>query len=200
MPLRLNIVNDKVIITPSMKVIPDLDKVITMSNKNKSNQYLMYIYFSASLEEDNPYRDLEESVRQRESLYRAFGTTKKTELTEEEAKLIVPAREAFIKHTETADERIVFSYNKKLDELKILLDENVPIIERWENASTGQITFVTNSDILTKIMTGIDTIIEKREKIKASLLHQYTLGRVKGNYQSSLIEKGNFKDISKEQL
>lgn len=200
MPLKLDIINDKVVITPSMKVIPELDKIISLSNKKKVHQYLMYIYFSSSLEEENPYRDLEAGAREKESMYRAFGDTKKTSFTEEEERLILPAKAAFIKHTETADERIVFSYNVKLDELKILLDETKPVIERTENESTGAVSFVTNSAILTKIMSDVDVLIEKREKIKASLLNQSTSGRVKGGYASSLIEKGNFKDISKEQL
>lgn len=198
MPLKLDIVNDKVVITPSMKVIPELDKIITLSNKKKSNQYLMYIYFSSSLDEENPYRDLEIPVRETEALFRAFNTTKKVALTDEEKAIIVPAKEAYIKYTETADERIVFSYNRKLDELKELLDSNKPVIERFDNPQTGEVKFSTNSDIITKIMGSIDSLIEKREKIKASLLNQNTTGRVKGGYASSLIEKGNFKDLTKE--
>lgn len=200
MALRLDIINDRVVITPSMKVVPELDAIIKLSNKKKVHQYLMYIYFSSSLDEENPYRDLEANARDKEAMYRAFGNTKKISFTPEEEKLIVPGRLAYIKHTETADERIVFSYNQKLDELKELLDSNKPVIERYENEATGEIKFSTNSDIITKIMGSIDGLIEKREKIKASLLNQSTSGRVKGGYSSSLIEKGNFKDISKEQL
>lgn len=200
MPLKLDIINDRVVITPSMKVIPELDKIITLSNKKKVHQYLMYIFFSSSLAEENPYRDLPIDARDKESIFRAFGDIKKYELTPEEEKLILPAKAAYIKYTETADERIVFSYNTKLDELKILLDETKPVIERNENEGTGAVSFVTNSAILTKIMSDIDVLIEKREKIKASLLNQSTSGRVKGGYASSLIEKGNFKGISKEHL
>ena len=197
MPLRLDIVNDKVVITPSMKVIPEIDAIINLPDKKKVNQYLMYIYFTSSLEEENPYRDLEAKAREKESIYRAFNNHKKEELTPEEKKIILPAKEAFIKHTETADERIVFSYNRKLDELKELLDSNTPVIERFDNPATGEVKFSTNSDIITKIMGSIDSLIEKREKIKASLLNQSTSGRVKGGYSSSLIEKGNFKDLTK---
>lgn len=200
MPLKLDIVNDKVIITPSMKVIPELDKIIMLPDKKKSNRYLMYIYFSSSLAEENPYRDLPESAKETESIYRAFSDPKKKELTKEESTIILPAKNAFIKYTETADERIVFSYSKKLDELKVLLDTTIPVIERYVNEGTGAINFATNSAILTKIMSDIEVLIDKREKIKASLMNQSSSGRVKGGYSSSLIEKGNFKDISKETI
>jgi hypothetical protein len=200
MPLKLDIINDKVVITPSLKVIPEIDKIIMLPSKKKVNQYLMYIYLSCSLDEKNPYRDLPADAKEKEALYRAFNDFKKVSLTPEEEKIILPAKEAFIKYTETADERIVFSYNQKLDELKTLLDDNKPVIERFENASSGEIKFSTNSDIITKIMGNIDILIEKREKIKASLLNQSASGRVKGGYASSLIEKGNFKGISKEEI
>lgn len=198
MPLKLDIINDKVVITPSMKVIPEIDKIITLSNKKKVHQYLMYIFFSSSLAEENPYRDLEAKAREKEAIYRAFNNHKKEALTSEEMDIILPAKEAYIKFTETADERIVFSYNKKLDELQELLDTNKPVIERYDNETTGEVKFSTNSDIITKIMGSIDTLIEKREKIKASLLNQNTSGRVKGGYSSSLIEKGNFKDLTQQ--
>lgn len=157
-------------------------KKLLSKNSIIGTKALIYIFLFKDESPDNPLRDLRYSNRRVEALYRAFGNRNysfRKELGDEWAKLIAEAEASYVPSDEEKD---IYTYNKKIDELEKLLNDTVPKITRNQNINTDVVSFTTNIVILNKILKDIINIIQA----KASLVAMYTRGTVPKHLRGGL--------------
>lgn len=143
---------------------------------------LIYIYLFKDEDQDNPLRDLPYDERETEARYRAFGShtfSFNKELGKEWSTLI---SESVASYKLTEEEKDIYTYNKKIDELNVLLKTTEPKIYRNKNINTDIVSFATNISILNMILKDIINIIQA----KASLVAMYTRGVVPKHLRGGL--------------
>lgn len=141
-------------------------------DKELGTKALIYIFLCKDETPNNPLKDLPFDERENDARYRVFGDyhySFTSELGKEWATLISQGINAYELNEEEKD---IFTYNKKIDELNTLLKGEPPKIYKNRNVNTDNITFSTNIGIINSILKDIINIIQA----KASLVAMYTRG------------------------
>lgn len=164
---------------------PALKRLLTKS-KTEGTKALIYVYLYKDESPDNPLRDLPYNEREQEARFRAFGSYSHV-LDEDWTPLIEAAVASYIP---TEEEKDIYTYNKKIDELNHLLQHTYPKIYKNENLNSGVVSFATNIGIINMILKDIINIIQA----KASLVAMYTLGTIPKHL------RGGLSPLSKQSL
>lgn len=175
----------------------ELLKLIEMDvskDKSVALKCLLYIFFRFNLSEDNPLKDIAYNEKRSEALFRAFGDkfydiTK--ELGEDMAKQIAIASKAYADEYINDFQRDILTYDKKMDQLREMLEKTKPKIVKNENEKTGGISYNSNTDIINKTLASIITIIHT----KAQVMTRQFEGSVPKHLRGGLspLSKGNIK-------
>ena len=88
---------------------------------------------------------------------------------------------------ETPEEASVRSYDRKIYEIRNLIDSTV--IEIKPSTSKGVTTYVTNFTIINKMMQDLTKIVKVRDELKAMILKQTTRDSMKGKQKLSFHDK-----------
>jgi hypothetical protein len=178
MAVKFNIQNGKLIIDPytltvsAFKAIWDYD---TSKDKAKACNMLSYVFHMADITKDNVFFDT--SLVDKEKLVKRndFGS-ENHKFNDKEQKLIDAAIEWYDDLNMDSARRIEITYNKKLDELNDLLNNNVMT--------------VINADDQVKLMDKVQILLTKKVQIESLISKQSEKIKSKGDMKRSPIEKG----------
>lgn len=173
----------------------ELHKTILKKDKVIGTKVLLYVFLYRDETSDNPLKDLPFYDREKEAMLRAFGNYNyniEKELGVDWNKLVMKASDEY---PITDSQKDIYTYNKKMDQLDLLLKRTTPKIMRNERLSEGgsYVSFSTNIDIINSILKDITNIIQA----KASLVAMHMLGSIPKHLRGGLspLTKGKIKTL-----
>jgi hypothetical protein len=191
--LKFTVHNQKVCIDPSIVLLEEFSDILAYGKKKKDedlgNRMLLYIFFCCDLTEDNFMRDIDFRQKPEQALMRAFAG-RKDKFTEQEQDLIDAGIAAYNFFNETSAERAVLAIDKKIDEARTVLENETIEIIRTTNENTGEVKFVTNETILSKLAENIGKLMTLKISVMNAAKKMENTGRVRGGKGSSLLERG----------
>ena len=186
--LNFTLVKGKIVLDPNIVLFEELDELYKIK---RGESLLRVIYYHHSVDEENPFKDLDKRMVTENILQAVFKKSnwKEIGLTEKEKAKYKAAEKLYIKHNQTAEKRLYISIDKKLDEISFMLDETTPAIEETITKS-GEIKFTTNLNIILNLFTKIETILKGKTVLESSIRNTENKGRLRGGGKSSFREKG----------
>lgn len=136
---------------------------------------------------DNPLKDVDPSKREVEASFRAFGS-RTPKFTKAEYELITKAVNMYVKINTTPEERVLYAFDKKAEELVKTLEEATR--ETSTNVDNGVVTFVSNSKIITDALAKLSLIRKTRSSIMASIKNEAMSEKVRGQIALSPLVRG----------
>lgn len=194
--LRFTISDGKVIADPSLLMIKEftdiMDYADSKKDKDLGNRMLLYIFFCCDLTENNPLRDVDYRMKKEQAMARAFNTKDKQFLKKEET-LIDAAIDAYNFFNETAIERATLAYDKKIDEIRSLLEDTQPEIFQTLDQHGNPNGYASNDKIIANFSKQLNDMATYKLKAMETAKKIENTGRVRGDKGSSLIERGAFR-------
>jgi hypothetical protein len=200
--LKFTTLEGKVVLNPSVLLMAEFTDILAYGKKKKNedlgNRMLIYIFYCCDLTEQNPLRDIDYRLKEENAFSRAFKKIKKKKFTVEEEKLIDAAIDCYNFHNETALERATLTYDRKMDEIRTLLESTEPEIHPVMDLDTGQVDkYVSNNKILADFSKQLNDMAIYKLKAMETAKKIENTGRVRGDKGSSLIERGVFRTDGK---
>jgi len=186
---KLSVDLDK-LTNPEVRALWDLDD---SEDKDIAIKALLFVYFIEDLSDDNPLSQIPYYNKHKECLYRAFGNESfdiEQELGTEWFEAITLARQSY--REDIPDTlKDISTFDRKMDELGLMLNKTAPIIKRNVNENDDKITFATNIGIINKALNSVVSIIQS----KASLVALHVQGTVPKELRGGLspMSKGKIK-------
>lgn len=186
--LDFTLVNDVIVLEPNIVLFDELKEVYDMKEGNK---LLQIIYYRHSKAMGNPFKNLDNRVKETNVMQRVFRTNNFTDLklSKSDTKKFLAAEKLYVKFNQTSEGRLINSIETKLDEIAVMLDETTPAIEETVLKS-GEVKFNTNITIMTNLFSKIESIMKSKSILENVVLKQEGAGRVKGGGTTSFRELG----------
>lgn len=186
--LDFTIVNDKIVLDPNIILFDELRAVYDLKDGNK---LLQIIYYRHSKDMGNPFKNLDERVKEQNVMQRVFriDSFKGLKLNKKHTDLFNAAEEVYIKHNTTPESRLITAIETKIDEISTMLNDTVPVIEETMLKS-GEVKFNTNITIITNLFSKIESIMKSKTLLENTVRKQEGAGRIKGGGTTSFRETG----------
>jgi hypothetical protein len=182
--------NNRVAVDPVSLTLEPL-RQIWMADKSKTKEeatkLLTYIHITSQIDQDAPFATVDPTE--------VVPLAKKEIFGDYDYPFDVPFDDAFMDNAvvsyqlayEAPEEAAVRAFDKKLHEMRKKIEGEEIVIEK--TTVRGTTTYVTNFNILNKMMQDMSKIIKAREELKASIVRGGARGDVKGQRKLSYIEK-----------
>jgi hypothetical protein len=156
-------------------------------NKEEANKLFCYIHLRSQVDPEAPFfraQFNEIDAISRQQVYKDPEYNWSDSIyTELQARQMVTE---YMESLSTPADRALLSYDKKIDQFNILLDETDPILT--ENEVKGKTTFVSNTPLLSKMMMDMEKLMDARDNLVLKMKKQAEKGRVRGDATPSLLE------------
>lgn len=156
-------------------------------NKDKAHSMLYFIYLLCDLSEGNPIKDEPLEAKEEKAMKYSYGS-KKTFFTKKELELLEPAIECYNKYNNTAEERILTTFDNKAVELRNELEATVPETVEYDDFNGTK--FATNSDIITKGLQELNIIKRSKVGVIAAIKKEALTNKIRGQITLSPLSKG----------
>lgn len=195
--LRFTLINDKVVLDPNIILIQEFKNILDYYKAKKKPEaafdMLLFVFYCCDLTEANFLRDTDHRLKKSQAARRVYNKDEKElNFSAEEQQLLDSAIDAYNFFNETALERATLAFDKKIDEIRSLMDEITPNSTSLEDADGQIIKYVSNAGDIEKFSKLLsDLAVYKLKSLETAKKIENT-GRVRGNKGSSLIERGAF--------
>lgn len=162
-------------------------------NKEIASRILTYIHLTSQIDKEAPYHNAapdEVSKLVKKELWGNYEHHISDELPEDEEITDEFIEEAVLHYQgayETVEEAAVRSYDKKIYEIRAVIDKTK--VEIKESVSRGSIVFSSNFPLINKMMQDVIKIVKARDELKALVLKQSTRESIKGDKKLSFNDK-----------
>lgn len=185
--IKFTISGGKLVLDPNIvlfKVLQDL------YNVPDGHKFLQVIYYNNSTSPDNPFRDLDNRVKEENILRTVFNksTWKELKVPKNIESKFEEAEAFFIKYNSTPETRLLSSIDRKLDEISSMLDDNIPTIEE-SVTNSGETKFNSNLTIMLNAFSKIETIMKSKTLLQNTISKTEGAGRTKGGASTSFRER-----------
>ena len=169
------------------KEFVDIWKSDKTKTKNKANSMLYFVFLLSDISDENPLRDVNPDKLEEEAKFRAFKKRDKIFTTKEE-ELLSAAITKYAYLNMTPEERMLYTFDKKIKQLVDMLDSSKP--ETVTNVENGVVSFVSNSKMITDALSRVSKIRKVREKILSSIKNEAISQKVRGQLSLSPLVRG----------
>ena len=180
MAIVFEIKKEKIVTDPKFflfKAFVDIWNWDKSINKDKAHMMLRFIYLLCDISEECQLKDTPSQKRESEALFHAYKD-RDYRFTKKERELVEAGVACYIKYNESAEERLLSEFDKKAEELRSKLEDTTP--EALENNSKGVISFVSNSDIITKALKELDNVKKSKISVISAIKREALTQRVRG--------------------
>jgi hypothetical protein len=146
-------------------------------DKEKAHKMLRFIYLLCDITEECPLKDVPSQKRESEALFHAYKD-KEYKFTKKEHELVTAGISCYIKYNESAEERLLSEFDNKAEELRSKVEETMP--ETLENFKNGVISFVSNSEIITRALKELDSVKKSKIAVIGAIKREALSQRVRG--------------------
>lgn len=158
------------------------------NNKQKAHKMLYFVFLLCDLTEENPLKEIPAAKKEEESLFRAYKDRGK-KFTKKELSVLEPAIECYIKYNTTPEERILKAFDDKSEETREVLEDTKP--ETSVNEKDGVVSFVSNSNIITKGLKELDSIKKIKMNVISAVRREAMSQSIRGKQTLSPLSKGS---------
>lgn len=205
--LKFTVFQHQVVMDTSVLLIKEFTDILEYCKKKPDgeklgNQFLLYIYYCCDLQQDNPLRDIDYRMKEVQANKRAFNSAELKVFTPKEQTLVDAAIDAYNFFNETALERASLTFDKKIDEVRTLLESMRPeshavyktcVCANCLNEEVDVIDkYVSNAADLEKFAAQLNNLATYKLRALETAKKIENTGRVRGSKGSSLIERGVF--------
>ena len=182
------LINDESLLIPEFKALYDLGDI--------GIKHLQYIYLIADISDDNPLRNIQENEKEDKAEKICYSVNPDSPFfiglaTEEAAReMITTAYNVYLKLNETSPTRLLISIDKKIDQIRVTLEELQPKVVENYNEKTGATTFASNLKLITDALQEIDSLMGTRESISKRIQKEDRKVKSKGNKERSPLQEG----------
>lgn len=192
--------NHRVTVDPGSLTLECL-RLIWMGDKSKikeeATKLLTYIHIASQIDEDAPFAKVDPTE--------VCPLAKKEIFGNYDHEFDKPFDEGYMEEAitnyqlafELPEEAAVRSFNKKIYEIQKKIDTSEIKIE--ETLVRGTKTYVTNFNIINKMMQDLSKITKARDELKNAIVRGGARGDIKGQRKLSLLEKKR-RDMDKSKL
>lgn len=159
------------------KAFTDIWEWDKSENKDKAQKMLRFIYLLCDITDECPLKDVPGPKREAEALFHAYKD-KEYKFTKKERALVTAGIDTYVKYNESAEERLLGEFDNKADELRSKLEETMP--ETLENYKNGVLTFVSNSEIITRALKELDVVKKSKINVISAIKREALTQRVRG--------------------
>jgi len=186
-----------------------LDYATKKDDEDLGQRMLLYVFYCCDLTEQNPLRDVDYRLKESQANSRSFPGKKPKEFNKKESSLVDSALDAYNFLNETAIERATLAYDKKIDEIRTLLESTLPEIHATYETHICEMcasnhddalqeiqeikSYVANDKIIASFASQLTTMAVNKLKAMETAKKIENTGRVRGKKGSSLIERGSFR-------
>jgi len=178
------------------KEFTDIWIVDKSKSKLKANKMLYFIFLLCDIGEDNPIRDKKET-KEMEAKFRAYKDKDK-QFNKTDLNLLEPAIKLYIELNMTPEERLLYSFDIKAEQISDVLSTTLP--ETATNVENGVVSFVSNSKIITDALSKLSKIRLNREKILMSIKKEAITQKIRGKVNLSPLVRGLIEISVQEEL
>lgn len=186
--LSFTILKGEIVLDPNIILFKEFSDLYALP---KGKKLLQVIYHRHSRDKENPFKDLDERVKDENIFMAIFNKKdqKSLKLTAKETNLLNAAEKVFLRYNSTAESRLLASMNTKLDQISEMLDDTDPIIDQTITNS-GETKFNTNLTIMLNLFSKIESIMKSKTILQNAILKQESEGKIRGGGTTSFREMG----------
>ncbi|MCK5788601.1 MAG: hypothetical protein KAH32_06360 [Chlamydiia bacterium] len=190
--IELTLSGGKVVLSMNIVLFDELQKLYDIPKVGE--KLLRCIYYKHSTSDENPFKDLDISVKEHSIYMSVFNQPgrSKLKLSKKNEGIFIEAEKLFEAYEVTPEKRLNNSINRKFDEISRLLDETPPEISTSETSS-GETKYNSNLPIILNMFGRIETIMKAKDKLSESIKRHDSVSKLKGGNNSSFREKGLLK-------
>lgn len=162
----------------------------TSEEKDEAHKLFAYIHLRSQIDPEAPFfrvSQFEIDAVARYEIYkdRNYNWEDSIYTAEQVADMVKEYQYAY----STPGDRMLKSFDRKIDEMRKLADDTKPIIKENFNEKTQKTEFTTNTKMISDTLLSVDKLMEARDKMVAKLKNQEDSGTVRGQQAPSLLEK-----------
>lgn len=172
-----------------IKEVADIWKGDKSPNKEKANKLLLYVYYSMDV--DSPFNDLPPDQRDETAFRNVYGP--QGSLSKKEQEQVQALKDRYEELNDNSSKRLLRTFSDRIDDMRKLLNDTKPEIERIED-DKGKVSYVHNTSIITKMMTELSKIIEQRDDLEDKIIARQAKGKIRGGNKASYLEKSRMKE------
>ena len=186
--LSFTLLKGKIVLDPNIILFKEFSELYEQSRGEK---LLQIIYYRHSRDKENPFKDLDDRVKDENIVMAVFGKKdlKVLKMSAKEQNLFNAAEKIFLKYNSTAESRLLQSMNMKLDQISTMLDDTDPVIDETITNS-GETKFNTNLTIMLNLFSKIESIMKSKTILQNAIMRQESEGKIKGGGTTSFREMG----------
>lgn len=191
MPIKFNFRNQRLVLEPVVYMFEEFTDILSWDrseDKDKAHAIFYFIFLMCDLSEENVLRDEDPKLKQGKAMKYAFGS-KKNKFTKREYELVAAGLECYIKYNNSAEERVLFTFDKKTEELLSELDEAVPETIKFFTKKGER--FATNAKIINDGMKEVANLKNLKTAVIAAIKREAMSNRVRGAVTLTPLSKGN---------
>ena len=162
-------------------------------DKKNAHKLLFYVYLMCDLTENCPTKDLGQETKDAQCRFMAFGT-KDYIFNGREEVMVIDAIDSYVLLNEVPEERMLRTYDAKIDQIRILLDATKPAIQEGLNKD-GNTIYSTNVDIINKALKEISSLVKAKHDLKQAVLAGLSAGHVRGQLKLSPRDKKKLRKV-----
>ena len=176
---------DSIVNTELKQNLNDLNRIL--NDDAMYNSVCLFIFLLCDLSNDNPLVDRPYNTKRDDALQIAFGETLEefTKLKDADPNirdLINKSIDIYIKEVNTDEQKDIATYNKKMDQFRIMLHGMTPKIEKNTHELNGTVSYSTNIEIINSVLGDIVSLIQA----KASMIALHTNGTLPKHLRGGL--------------
>jgi hypothetical protein len=182
--LKFDIEKGKVLIDGIHLATSTFKKLKKEYDEELFTKILLYIHLKSQVDSTAPF--FTANYQELEKLVTAEAFDKK-DLAKIDFKKLNKLADDYKKMYETPELRIVNIFNRKVDQIRDLIDSTTPSIIEY-TTNSGTTGYSSNLNIITKAMSELDDLLDVKDKLEAKIRRQETAGKMRGKKTPSMLE------------
>lgn len=190
--MNWKIEKDKLILTPESLLIPEFKELYDI--EKAGIHHLKFVYLVCDKTLNNPLFNVafdEKEIKAKQITYDyRNNTTNYIRFYDRDKEVIDRAIKVYDSLNEKSEYRLMSSIDKKIDEIRIMMNNIEPKIVENLNAGTGVTTFASNVKIILDVLQQIDDLLASKDSIEKRITKEIGKSKAKGDNKRSPLEQG----------
>lgn len=189
--LKFDLSSHRIVVDPKSLMISELRECYDNDPdplKRGAIDVLSYVHLVSQIDPSAPYFSAREDEVETLAAIDIFGRDYDKRLVILDSFLTLT--QAYQKAFEKPENRIVKTFNHKLDQLQDMLADVKPEIQKSINGKTGTFTFVSNTRAIMQVMKDLDEVMDAKEQLEERIKDKRLKEvKIRGNKKESFLEK-----------
>lgn len=197
--LKFSMSSHRITVDPKSLMIAELRDIYDSDTdllKRQAVNILTYVHLASQIDPEAPYFSAREDEVQELVAMDVWGREWKTTQSIDGFDVLI---EAYRLAYEKPENRMVQTFNHKLDQLHDMLANVRPEIEKSVNQKTGSFNYVTNTKAIMQVMKDLDEVMDAKEQLEERIKNKRNSEvKIRGQKKESFLEKKRIIDAGRK--